>query len=401
MIDLELPIIEMFDPSGSERVHARIAELQEQGHWIAHNGYWPVVLTYADAQELWRDPRFATLGVAIMELQGVTSGPLYDRTRRALLNLEGEAHARIRRLVSHAFTPKAVAPLRPVMRAYIDERLDELAPRGHFELMADLAVEYPIVIICAIVGAPREDWPLFSAWAESIMKQFNYNLAEDLPEIEAALDELDAYVSALVEARRASPADDLLSSLIAAEEDGDRLTNRELVDMVMGLLLAGTDTTRHQLGLGMLWFARNPDQWERIAASPDSVVAATEEVVRFDPTASGTLRIATEDVTHRGVTFPAGSSVYLLSTAANRDPELVACPHVFDAAADRGTFTPLTFGTGRHYCLGANLARAELQEAFTGMAARLTNLRLDGQPDLKPFMSVYGPSRLPLAFDPR
>ena len=189
--------------------------------------------------------------------------------------------------------------------------------------------------------------------------------------------------------------------LIAAEEDGDRLTNRELLDLVVLLLLAGTDTTRNQLGLGMLWFASNPDQWDRLAADPGAIAPAVEEVVRFDPSASGTIRIAVEDVTHRGVTFPAGSMVYLLATGANHDPSVVACPQEFDASADRPGFTPLTFGTGRHFCLGANLARAELQEAFAVLAPKMRNLRLGGTPTLKPFMSVYGPTELHLDFDPR
>ncbi len=394
-----LPDLDLFDPSGAASVRARIAELHEAGHWLAQSALWPTVLTYDDAHALWGDARFVALGTALLEAQGITSGALFERSKRNLLSLEGAEHSRIRRLVTPAFTPKAVARLRPAMRTYLNERLDSLVPRGGCEFVADVAEQYPIAIIATIVGAPLEDWPLFSRWADSIMKQFSFNLGQDLPEIEGALAEMDAYVAELVEQRRLDPSDDLLSVLVAAEEDGDRLTTRELLDLVTGLLLAGTDTTRNQLGLAMLWFARNPDQWELLRVAPDTVSKAVEEVLRFDPTASGTLRIATEDVTHRGVTFPRGSTIYLLATAANHDPAVVTCPHSFDTTAERGSFSPLTFGTGRHYCLGANLARAELQEALVALSARLTGLQLDGEPVLKPFMSIFGPSELHLAFD--
>ncbi|MBS1847634.1 MAG: cytochrome P450 [Actinobacteria bacterium] len=398
--DAGLPHLDMFDPAGSDGVRTQVAALHHDGHWVAHSDLWPIVIAYDDVKALWGDARFATIGASLLEAQGITSGPLYDRSMRNLLSLEGEAHRRIRRLVSPAFTPRSVAGLRPAMRTYLERKLEHFGPIGHFELMHDIAEEYPIVIIAGIVGAPPDEWHRFSAWAEAIMKQFSFNLAVDLPEIEAALDDMEAYIAELIEARRAEPADHLLSMLVAAEDDGDRLSNRELLDLVIGLLLAGTDTTRNQLGLGMMWFARNPDQWDRLATDPGSIAPAVEEVVRFDPTASGTIRVALEDVTHRGVTFPAGSMVYLLAAGANHDPDVVTCPHAFDVSADRGSFTPLTFGTGRHYCLGANLARAELQEAFGALAPRLRNLRLDGDPVLKPFMSIYGPSELRLAFDP-
>lgn len=160
-------------------------------------------------------------------------------------------------------------------------------------------------MICELVAAPTEDWPKFSAWASQIFKMFNFNLAEDLPLIEAAITELEAYLEALIDQRRSSPGDDLLSELLAVEDEGDRLSHRELVDLVSALLLAGTDTTRNQLGLGMLHLARDPEQWRRPIGDPTLVPRAVEEILRFEPTVAATPRVTVEDVDYRGVCSPA------------------------------------------------------------------------------------------------
>ncbi len=397
-----IPSIDMLDPATQDRVDEVYAELHADGHWMARGPMWSTVVSDAAARELWRDDRFATPMAAMLELQGITEGPVHARTRRNVLALEGADHSRVRRLVSPAFTPRSVSRLRPRMRSYLHDRLDEVGPAGHCDLVPAVAETYPIAIIGEVVGAPPSDWPLLSRLADTIMAVVGFEVASRLDEIEAAYAELEAYIDALVAERRARPTDDLLSDLVAAsDEDGDRLTSLELRDLVTSLLLGGTDTTRNQLGLAVLRLVQHPDQWARLGDDPDAVVAAVDEVLRFDPTASGTMRVAKEDVTYRDVTFPVGSLVMLSSSASNRDPEVVGCPQAFDTAAERPGWTSLTFGTGPHYCLGANLARAELQEALTILPARLGDLRLDGEVEMKPFMSLYGPARLPLAFTHR
>jgi len=396
-----LPMFDPFDPSTQNRLTKLVADLHDQGHWIYRSPLWLGVIDYGAARELWRDERFtAATSVTILELQGITEGPIHERAARNILSVPLADHSRIRRLVSPSFTPRSIDRLRPMMRSYLDERIDELGPAGRCEFVADVAKGYPVAIICEILGAPHSDWPLFSRLADSIMKQVGFTVAENRVEIEGAVAELEEYVDALIDERRRRLRDDLLSELVAAADDGDRLSKLELRDLVTALILGGTDTTRNQLGIAVMWLARHPGQWDRLRGESSGAARAVEEVLRFDPTGAGTLRIASEDVTYRGLTFEAGTVLLLSSSAANRDPKHVSCPHQFDTTAERQSWTTLTFGTGRHYCLGANLARAELQEALAVLPARLANLRLDGEPDMKPFFGLTGPARLPIMFDP-
>ena len=397
----ELPMLDPFDPTTQNRLNEHVAELHSQGHWIHRTPMWLSVIDYEAARELWRDDRLtAGTSATILELQGITDGPLHERAKRNILSVPLEDHTRIRRLVSAPFTPRSIDRLRPMMRTYLHERIDELGPAGRCEFVADFANGYPIAVICEILGAPRADWPLFSRLADSIMKQVGFAVAEHRVEIESAIAELEDYVDALIDERRRHLQDDLLSELVAAADDDDRLTALELRDLVTALLLGGTDTTRNQLGIAVMCLARYPDQWDRLSRNPSGAALAVDEILRFDPTGAGTLRIVSEDVTYRGLTFEAGAVLLLSSSAANRDPKAVSCPHQFDTTAERQGFNALTFGTGRHYCLGANLARAELQEALAVLPARLHNLRLDGEPELKPFLGLTGPARLPITFDP-
>jgi cytochrome P450 len=213
-------------------------------------------------------------------------------------------------------------------------------------------------------------------------------------------DELDEYVTRLIEDRRSPPADDLLTALIAAEEDGDRLSPSELVSMVEAVIVGGTDTTRNQLGCTVALFANHPDQWALLAEQPQLAARAVEESMRYLGAIRGTARYASEDIEYRDVVFPAGTFVFPSFTGANYDPGAFSDPQVRrqEAGARRAQ---LTFGSGIHYCLGASLARAELQEALPILARRLPDLALDGDITWKPeTFGIWGPLRLPLRFTP-
>lgn len=396
----DLPLVDFLTPERRSDNHAVVQRLLSEGHWIVRSTLGVSVLAHDAVRELQKDPRLRTVGTRLFEMQGVHGGAPYERFARAILNLEGPEHTRLRRLVSRAFTPRAADRRRPMMRAWVDERAVALARRGGGDLMADLAEAYPIAVICELVGAPEEDWPRFSAWARDVFRLFELNLVEDLPVIEAAQDEVRAYVAGLVERRRREERrDDLLSELIDGEEEGDRLTNEELCDLVTTLLLAGTDTTRNQLGLAVLALARHPDQWERLVADPTLVPRAVEEVLRVEPTAAATPRVTTELVVYRDVAIPAGEFVSLVTGAANRDPAAVRCPMDFDVAADRGTWSPLTFGSGPHYCLGASLARAELQEALGVLVRRWRRFELASEPEMRSPIGLVGPRAVPLRIE--
>ncbi len=251
-------------------------------------------------------------------------------------------------------------------------------------------------------SAPPADWQLFSHWATEIFRIFNQNLAEDLPAIDAAGSSLDAYVRTLVDEHRAAPRDDLLSALIAAEEQGDRLDTDELVMLAEAVLMAGTDTTRNQLACSIALLGAHPEQWQRLVADPVGLAPrVVDETMRYLGAVQGTVRVASEDIEYRGVRFPAGTLVFLSLAGGNRDPEVYPEPESFDVM--RESTTPhLTFGSGIHYCLGAHLARCELQEALALIATRLPDLALAGRVEWKPeTFGIWGPLATPGPLDTR
>jgi cytochrome P450 len=214
---------------------------------------------------------------------------------------------------------------------------------------------------------------------------------EERAQIEQAVTEFYAYAGELLRRRREQPGDDLISTLIAAEHDSDRLDDAELVNLVLNVLVGGVDTTQSQLAHALRLFAGHPDQWERLAAEPELAPRAVEEVLRFEPITPFTARIAMEEVEYRDVVFPEGTVVLVCAFTGNRDGE----PDAFDITAERRG-KPLTFGAGVHYCLGANLARAELQEALAFLAPRMPGLALDGEPQYGTIDGIYGLDALPV-----
>ena len=394
--EMDVPFLDIFDPEVVANIQERTSQLLADGHWLVRTPVWHSVLDHDGVRALQKEPGLHTLGPGLLDLQGITEGTLHDQSSRIILSLEGEPHTRLRGLVSRAFTPRAIERLRPVMRAWLADKLDTLDLGHPIEFMADVAEQYPVVMICALVGAPDEDWPQFSAWATSILKQASFTVAENLVEIEAAIDAMTIYIEALVAERQSGPGDDLISALLAIEAEGDRVSHQEVVDLVTALLVAGSDTTRNELGLAMLLFAQHPDQWAMVVNDPTLVPAAVEEVLRFEPTVGANPRIVAEEFTFRDVTFPVGTALGLISGAANRDAAHVVEPNRFDITADRGTFQHLAFGSGPHYCLGASLARAELTEGLSLLAERWATVELAGEPAMRDFTSLYGPITLPL-----
>jgi cytochrome P450 len=206
------------------------------------------------------------------------------------------------------------------------------------------------------------------------------------------------YCGALLASRRESPGDDLISTLIAAEQEGDRLSDAECVNLVLNVLIGGVDTTQSQLAQGIRLFAEHPDQWRLLAERPELVPQAVDEVIRFEPITPFTARIVDEEFEYRDVTFPAGTVVMVCAYTGNRDlTEDGASPDEFDITVARSDKV-LTFGAGIHYCLGANLAKAELEEALTFLAPRMPGLRLDGEARLGTIQGIYGVESLPIRF---
>ena len=374
-------------------------ERARREHWLARTPLGYVLTRHQDVTAILRDRRFHSALSQLPQMIGVDS-PVRDRQARSILAMEGSEHTRLRRLASPAFTPRATEKLRPFMREVIGDLMDRIGPAGRCELVADVCEPYPIPIICELLGAPKSDWKLFSLWATDIFRMFNTDAAEHLPVIEKAMRELDAYVREMIDDRRSRPADDLLSRLTAAEEEGDRLDTDELVMMVAAVLMAGTDTTRNQLACSVALLVQHPEQWAALADEPSLAAQAVEETMRRLGTVRATLRFAAEDADYRDVLFPAGTLVTAALAAGNHDPEVWSDPDQLDITRPVSAAAQLTFGSGIHYCMGASLARAELQEALPLLAQRMRHARIDGEIEWKPpTVAIWGPSRLPLAFD--
>ena len=396
--DLDLPVLDVLGSPRDDAVAAMAAARRR--NWLARSPLGYAVTTYDDAVALLRERRFHSALSLIPGLSGVASGESFLERRRSILAMEGAEHARLRRLVAPAFTPAAADRLRPLMDDVMRGLVDTLAPAGSGDLVAGLCDPYPVPVICALLGAPPADADRFSAWATDIFRIFNGNLAADLPEVERAAVELDTYVRDMVEQRRRSPAGDLLSALIACEEAGDRLTTDELVMLAEAVLMAGTDTTRNQLGCSLALFLDHPDQWAALADRPAAAARAVEESMRFLGAVRSTARVASADIEYRGVRFPAGTFVSIHLAGANRDPATFADPDRFDVTVEQRA-KQLTFGSGVHHCLGAALARAELQQALPMIARRLPGLAGTGPVEWKPpTFGIWGPARIPARWQP-
>ncbi len=393
----KLPVVEV--ESREERLRAELEVAKD--HWLAQGMFGYTVLRYEDAQAVLRDKRWQSAAGLVAQMSGIEMPEGAPGSRVSILNAEGDVHLRLRRLVAPAFTPRTADVLRPAMRSVVNDLVDGFCERGHADAVRDLCEPYPIPIICELLGAPKKDWQKFSVWATDILKIFNFNLAEDLPAIMAAQLGLEEYSKGLIADRRDKPANDLLTNLIAAEEAGDRLDTDELVMMVNAVIVGGTDTTRNQLGMALSIFAEHPEQWTLLGADPSLAPRAVEEVMRYAGAVRGTGRFASEDIEYRGVKFPAGTFMFPGLAAANRDATVFADPDKFDITREPTRSSHMTFGSGIHYCLGAPLARAELQEAFIILSQRLKNLRIDGPVRFKAAVAgIFGPDSLPIAFDP-
>ncbi len=281
------------------------------------------------------------------------------------------------------------------MRETLVALLEPLLGRGECEFMADVADHYPILVMCHLLGVPEEDHDDFATWNKAITWVLSFELGTHREEAEWGMNQLDGYVERLIEDRRQNPREDMITALVQAEEAGDRLSDGELRSMIGGLLFAGFDTTRNQLGLAMALFAEHPEQWSRLAGQPDLVPRAVEEVMRYDGATRATPRLTVEDLEIDGYHLPAGTFLALGTSSANSDPAAYDEPARFDIAVDREPH--LTFGGGPHYCL-ANLARAEMQEALTILSARLPEFALAGEPTWRPPIGIFGPETLPLRF---
>jgi cytochrome P450 len=393
--ELDLPAFDYTAPDFSaDRYHQQLAETRRLG-WLARSPLAYIVLDHDSGEFFLRSKATAFPGRQIAEFFGVTGGPLAEHIDANILNLTGQQHRRLRSLVGPALTPRKADRWRPVMRDFLDQLWTRVAVHGSCDFTAAVAKPYPSLTIATVLGAPHKDAGRLQEWSSWVQRQFDIRaLSTNRDDIERAVIEVQEYVTALLEARRADPGDDLISDLLAVRDQGDRLSAEECVQLVVNLLAGGIDTTSAQLAHAIRLFATHPGQWELLAGDAGLAPRAVDEVLRFEPVTPFTARICLEQIEHRGVIFPVGTIVAVCAERANREGQ---SGEDFDITAARDARL-LTFGAGMHYCLGANLARAELEEALAFLAPRTPNLALDGPPQLGGVEGIYGIDKLPITW---
>jgi len=334
---------------------------------------------------LWRLSRYADVNRLLYDVPAgvrTTDGTLpgvdesLSGQRLFMLQQDPPTHTRLRRLVSAAFTPRAIAALRPSIERIVDDCLGRVRDRGAMDVIADLALPVPSTVICEMMGVPVADRERFTVWTakatHGLASQFLS--PEALAETQAAGMSLAAYFQDLIAARRGHLTDDILSALIRAEEAGDRLDPPELISQAIGLLIAGFETTIGLIGNGVRALIRHPAELEKLRAQPELIGSAIEECLRYDGPIVLTARVLHADAAFGGKTIPKDARVWGLLSAANRDPEAFPEPDRFDVAREPNEH--VAFGGAAHFCLGAHLARLEGQIAIGRLVARFDDLRL-------------------------
>ncbi len=314
-----------------------------------------------------------------------------------MLVVDPPDHTRLRTLVQKAFTPRVVERLRPRIEALVKEALDEAEARGSMDLVADLAYPLPVTVIAELLGVPVEDRSAFRRWSDALVGALDpVALTDRRSAVLAARDALHAYLERVVAERRAAPRDDLISRLVEAEEQGDRLSGPELLAMGVLLLVAGHETTVNLIGNGINALLAHPDQLARLRDEPELIEPAVEELLRYDSPVQLTGRVALEELELGGRRVEPGQMLMLLLGAANRDPRVFAEPERLDLGRDPNPH--LAFGRGIHFCLGAPLARLEGQIAIRELVRRFPTLRLAGTPERRPTVTLRGFASLPLTW---
>jgi len=332
-------------------------------------GYW-CVTRYDDANRMLRDPALGA-GRGVPDSMGITSGPLYDLMSTWMMAIDGPAHTRVRRLVSRAFTPRAVESMRPAIQSIADGLLDEIAARGSADLVADYAFPLPMEVVRLLFGVEPEPW------AANVTALFDPATADAHAGPLGPMGALADWFVGIVEERRRAPGDDMFSAMLVPDEDGDALSTDELVANAVLLVTAGFETTMSLIALAVYALLTHPDQLALLRADPSRVRNAVEETLRYDPAALSTTRSTPVDVEVAGVTIPGGANILFSFEATNRDPRRYDAPDRFDITRD--DIRPLTFGAGQHACIGAPLARLEGEIAVGSLFERFPAVRMPPQ----------------------
>ena len=395
-------LVQLLDPSNRADPYPAYRRILEVGPLVVPDGNLVVFSSFQDCGDVLRHPSSASdrLKSTVAQREIAKGAEPRPFGQPGFLFLDPPDHTRLRKLAQQAFAPKRVKALEADITSMVDELLDAIAERGEFDAIADLAHPLPVAVICRMLGVPISDEPQF-AHASALLAQgldpfstFTGQLPDSFAERMQAGHWLRGYIADLVEERRSAPREDLISALIAAEEDGDQLTTEEIVATCNLLLIAGHETTVNLIANAILAMLREPRYWAQVAGEPESVGTIIEETLRYDPPVQLAGRTAAEEMTIGDVVVPKGDTMMLLLAAAQRDPAVFDRPDAFDPHRD--DLRHLAFGHGVHFCLGAPLARLEARVALSAVTARFPNAKLAGEPVYKPNVTLRGMASLPV-----
>lgn len=348
-------------------------------HWVPAMRGWAIT-RYADAHAVLRNPGAFSRQAYIESLrQRFGNEPILDLQAIELAFLDAPVHTRTRTLIGNAFTPQAVANMRPQVQRIVDGMLDRVAPQGEMDVIADFGHPLPSIVIAEMMGVPEADRERLADWVRGIVVSRSVmRNPEVIEEGSRSTRAFGDYFGVMLEQRRAEPGPDLISAFIAAEDNGDRLETAQLLSIITTLFAAGHETTKNVIGNGLLALLRNPDQLAMLCARPQLIESAIEEILRFDaPTQATSPQVAIRELEIGGRKISPGDSVTILIGACNRDPARFPQPDRFDIT--RTDHQHLAFSFGMHYCLGAGLARQEAQVALGTLVRRFPRMALPDQ----------------------
>jgi cytochrome P450 len=361
----------------------------------------PLVVQHDAVRALGQSDKLRPSFSQVLERFGIHSGTFYEWMSRSPLDMEGEEHRAWRALMSRTFTPRSVDRLRPCLRAQAERLVETILPLGHCDFIQAYARQLPALGLCELIGVPSSDRDRFAGWADTIGLGFNFVLLPGkIAEVDEALTRLLAYADELIAARRSQPQDDLVTRIAQAVDAEDGINEDVIRGSIAGLVFAGHETTKNQLGWMIATLSEVPAEWDRVAAEPERARDVIEEVLRFRSTATGFGRTTLEDLELFGVRLPAGSTISGSIWSANRDPREFPRPDEF-AVDDNRSGVQIAFGQGAHHCLGAALARAELQESLIALSRRMHCPKLEAGAEFMPPLGINGPSVLPISYTAR
>jgi cytochrome P450 len=368
---------------------------------VRHENGGYLVLRHADVERLGNDPRTAATGTMHPEMYGVPEGALFDLFEQGMLTANGAVHRRRRSLFSRSFAVRTMADLRPQIRRSSEELIEGWYADGQVEFVSQFASELPARVIGDLLGLPRADIPSFTKLVYVVTRFLSGSiLPNEIPESEAACQQLRDYVERTLQDRRRAPRHDFLSDFLAKGDAAGEMSPLEIIFQIVQLIVGGTDTTRVAIVVQLALLLRYREQWDAVCRDPSLIPGAIAEAMRFEPSVASFARVTTEEIEVGGAVIPTGQLFHFSTMSSARDEEAHERPDVFDIRrTDQPRLLP-AFGAGAHRCIGEALARVELEESLAALAARIPHLQLDQAPAIKGHLGIRRVDTMRLSWQP-